>query len=251
MPQQALSLPPAPPPVRGQGYDAPPTLGELMNYEIHRVMDWLDGLNPLAALLVLLMIAAGSCLAFSPLLQPSVPELFGTSGVRINKTPYAEKWARAIQPATHAAAQSIVQQAGAAGTPLLRMASVQRAVHDRIRYVTDDQLYGVSDYWATPNETLQRGAGDCEDVAILKMALLQKLGFNPADMFLTVGYDLALRNGHAVLVVRLNGHFYVLDQLTPDLLQDSRLTEFRPVVTLNAHYNWVHSERQSLTIAAK
>lgn len=36
-----------------------------------------------------------------------------------------------------------------------------------MHYATDNQLYGVDDYWATPAETIAKGAGDCEDFALL------------------------------------------------------------------------------------
>jgi predicted transglutaminase-like cysteine proteinase len=38
----------------------------------------------------------------------------------------------------------------------------------RIRFGEDQAIWGQSDYWATPMETLGRGAGDCEDFAIAK-----------------------------------------------------------------------------------
>ena len=31
----------------------------------------------------------------------------------------------------------------------------------------DYEIWGINDYWATPYETLQKGAGDCEDLSIL------------------------------------------------------------------------------------
>lgn len=245
------SHPAAPASVR-QAYDsAPPRLSELANYQIHRLMDWIDGINPVAALLVLLIAAASTCIALAPVMQPSMPDLFGTSGVRIKNTPYQAKWQRAVQPVTHPRAAELLADAQRQPHSVAKIAAVQRAVHGAIRYQTDDILWASKDYWATPNETLVKLAGDCEDVALLKMALLERLGFSASDMFLSVGYDLALRSGHAVLVVRHASQFYVLDQMTPNLLQDYRLTEFRPVITLNANFHMVHSERQNVTLASK
>lgn len=40
-----------------------------------------------------------------------------------------------------------------------------------IRYCSDDALYGYSEYWARPTETLYNMAGDCEDTAILFCSL--------------------------------------------------------------------------------
>ncbi len=45
-----------------------------------------------------------------------------------------------------------------------------------LRYATDEQLWGTGDYWASPVETLGRGAGDCEDWAIVMYFSLRSVG---------------------------------------------------------------------------
>lgn len=45
-----------------------------------------------------------------------------------------------------------------------------------IEYTEDSELYGCSEYWATPAETLWAGRGDCEDVAILFVTLGRLFG---------------------------------------------------------------------------
>lgn len=233
------------------GLDRPPRLPEILSYQIDRLIDWIDGLNPVAALLAVLLVAIGSCLAFTAGYQNRVPDLFGTSGVRIKNTPYSAKWARAVQPVTHEAAIPILLQAQQATSDLQRLQIVQQAVFNLVRYREDRDLYNQEDYWATPNETLRHLAGDCEDVAILKMALLLRLGVPAEQMFLTVGYDLAFRTGHAVLVVRLGQRHYVLDESTASLIEDQQLVDFRPVVTMTSQYSWVHAERAAPILAAK
>ena len=46
----------------------------------------------------------------------------------------------------------------------------------RVRWLDDSRIWGEEDYWATPLETLGRGAGDCEDYSIAKYQTLRKLG---------------------------------------------------------------------------
>lgn len=45
-----------------------------------------------------------------------------------------------------------------------------------IRYMTDMDSKGIEDYWRFPLETLSDGCGDCEDFAILAVALLSAMG---------------------------------------------------------------------------
>lgn len=43
----------------------------------------------------------------------------------------------------------------------------------RIRYRKDSLLFGVSEYWQTPKETLDRGHGDCEDWALATLSMIR------------------------------------------------------------------------------
>lgn len=85
--------------------------------------------------------------------------------------------------------------------------SVNTFVNDTIAYAPEP--YG-SDHWQTPGETLDRGAGDCEDFAILKMAELYASGVDPGEMAVVVG-DLHGGVSHAILVVKSGGGELILD----------------------------------------
>ena len=78
-----------------------------------------------------------------------------------------------------------------------RPALTQHILTRAIRYVPDDL---ADDHWASPLHTLLRKAGDCEDHAILKRALLISAGFDEEDLRLLI-----LRTpdggGHVVLEV--------------------------------------------------
>ncbi len=45
-------------------------------------------------------------------------------------------------------------------------------------YETDKKLYGIFDYWATAQETLYLGKGDCEDSSILLNTFLLEFGYD-------------------------------------------------------------------------
>jgi len=54
-----------------------------------------------------------------------------------------------------------------------------------IKYKSDDQVYGVSDYWATLYEFVGKNMGDCEDYTIAKYYILKELGINPQRLKFT------------------------------------------------------------------
>ncbi|MDX9814138.1 MAG: transglutaminase-like cysteine peptidase [Sulfurimonas sp.] len=54
-----------------------------------------------------------------------------------------------------------------------------------VGYGSDQDVYGVSDYWATPYEFLARDKGDCEDYVIAKYLTLEYLGIDTSKMFLS------------------------------------------------------------------
>lgn len=49
-------------------------------------------------------------------------------------------------------------------------------VSENIRYASDHESSGRSDYWQTPWETLRSGTGDCEDHALLFLSICCALG---------------------------------------------------------------------------
>ena len=52
-----------------------------------------------------------------------------------------------------------------------------------IRYCSDQELYGYSEYWARPTETLYNMAGDCEDTAILFCSLCKCMGIKTVLLY--------------------------------------------------------------------
>lgn len=56
---------------------------------------------------------------------------------------------------------------------------------NHIRYRSDQEVYGISDYWATLYEFVGKGMGDCEDYTIAKYYVLKELGISPKRMKFT------------------------------------------------------------------
>ena len=54
------------------------------------------------------------------------------------------------------------------------MTALNEFVHRNIAFV-EDAPGNAGDYWQTPQETLRRRTGDCEDYVFLKMGLLLRM----------------------------------------------------------------------------
>lgn len=113
-----------------------------------------------------------------------------------------------------------------------RVAGINYAVNRSVRYLSDSVQHGVVDRWSSPLATLATGRGDCEDYAILKYALLREAGTPEADLKMLLVKDQAARQDHAVLAVRLDGHWLVLDNRWDALAESRELQRFMPLFAL-------------------
>ncbi|MXO52361.1 hypothetical protein GRI42_13695 [Erythrobacter gaetbuli] len=117
------------------------------------------------------------------------------------------------------------------------LGAVNRWVNWRVRYVDDKR----GDEWSAAPTTLARGYGDCEDFALAKMALLQELGIPADDMFLVLLRDRA-QGEHAVLAVRLDGRFHVLDNRTDKVLPAERIEDYTPIMSYSGAFAWTYGK---------
>jgi predicted transglutaminase-like cysteine proteinase len=108
-----------------------------------------------------------------------------------------------------------------------------RAVNMAIRYASDFALHGEVDRWTAPLATFAVGKGDCEDYAIAKFVALTEAGFPREDLQLVLVRDRAVRQDHAVLAARLDGHWLILDSRRSDLMDDHDASSFTPLFAIN------------------
>ena len=113
------------------------------------------------------------------------------------------------------------------------------AFFNRWPYKTDQMVYKLPDYWATPAEFM-KNSGDCEDYAITKFYALMKLGVDPDNMRIVALKDTLRNLAHAILVVYMNKDAYVLDNLTDMVLTHTRYTHYLPQYSINEVYRWAH-----------
>jgi len=67
--------------------------------------------------------------------------------------------------------------------------AIRQWVVDNIHYISDEERWGVDDYWQTSEETLSLSTGDCEDIAILLCSLLRAYGIDAEQVYVTLGID--------------------------------------------------------------
>ena len=124
-----------------------------------------------------------------------------------------------------------------------RLQAVNEGMNVLLTYASDHEIYGVSDHWATLDESMERGRGDCEDIAIAKMWLLNAAGIDLANMRLVVVKDTLRNLDHAVLSVVENGHQYVLDNTTMKVGLAHWMRGYRPIYALSASHSWIYGMR--------
>ena len=117
-----------------------------------------------------------------------------------------------------------------------------KAVNDffnRWPYKLDRELYGVSEYWATPKEFMAR-SGDCEDYSIAKYFALRQLGFKKEELRIVILMDRIRGIGHAVLAFYGKDQILILDSLSNLILPHSRYKHYVPQYSMNETTRWAH-----------
>lgn len=143
----------------------------------------------------------------------------------------------------HKAFEAIAGSRGP-GLSLEMLRDVNAAVNRAVAFRSDDLVWGVQDYWASPAETAAKGAGDCEDFAIAKFGMLRALGVPASMMRIAVVKDLRKNIGHALLVVRAGDVSWILDNQSPDVRPDTAVTGYRPLYSLGVDSAWIHGVRR-------
>jgi predicted transglutaminase-like cysteine proteinase len=117
--------------------------------------------------------------------------------------------------------------------------AVNRFVNN-VKYIEDVANWGQSDYWETPYEFFSKG-GDCEDFSIAKFITLQKIGFDNDDMRIVILNNTRTNILHAVLVVKVGGTAYLLDNQIPIVEEANDIRYYRPIYSINETNWWKHS----------
>lgn len=116
-----------------------------------------------------------------------------------------------------------------------KLRAVNRFFNDHIQYQTDRQAWGKADYWATPMETLTKGAGDCEDFAIAKHHALQQLGIDPNSLKIVYVKSSKFSEPHMVLAysAKPGADPQILDNIEKEISPLSKRNDLTPVYAFN------------------
>jgi predicted transglutaminase-like cysteine proteinase len=129
----------------------------------------------------------------------------------------------------------------------------------RIQFVDDAQIWGQSDYWATPLETIARGKGDCEDFTIAKYFTLLEAGM-PNDQLRLIyvkarigGPASNVTQAHMVLAfyAEPDAEPQILDNLITDIRPASRRSDLQPVFSFNSKGIWSNPTASGMPAATE
>ncbi len=128
------------------------------------------------------------------------------------------------------------------GSETQRLKDVNEFFNRRLRFVDDQKNWGENDYWATPIESLTKGAGDCEDYAIAKYFTLKFLGVPVTKLRITYvraiigGAGSNISQAHMVLTYypTPDAEPLVLDNLVGEIRPASRRTDLQPIFSFNS-----------------
>ncbi|MDP2247993.1 MAG: transglutaminase-like cysteine peptidase [Nitrosomonadales bacterium] len=135
-----------------------------------------------------------------------------------------------------------------------KLKKINEFVNDKIRIFDDDiNIWGKSDYWATPLESFGKEAGDCEDYSIAKYLFLRELGVPNDKLRLTYvraqigGPHSKIFQAHMVLSYYAlpNAEPLILDNMISDVRIASRRTDLKPIFGFNSEGLWVGNSSSS------
>ena len=115
-------------------------------------------------------------------------------------------------------------------TGLHSIAAINGFVNDAVRYVRDP-----ADVWQSPCTTMETRKGDCEDIALLKIALLRGIGI---IAWLLLVFDKLARMHHAVALTQN----VILDLHTPKPLPIEIVPDYRPILALTPRETWLYGK---------
>jgi predicted transglutaminase-like cysteine proteinase len=150
--------------------------------------------------------------------------------------PRALAGAKLLQTVMHAAAD--LDDEG-------KLAALNQFFNRRIQSREDIEVWGQVDYWASPMEMMEKGAGDCEDFAIAKYFSLVALGMPIQKLRLVyvraqIGGAGGAVQAHMVLAYYAspNAEPQILDNLISDIRPASRRPDLSPVFSFNSEGLW-------------
>lgn len=135
-----------------------------------------------------------------------------------------------------------------------QLRGVNQFFNQRVTWQTDIAIYGISDFWATPAETLGEGKGDCEDFTIAKYVSLRHLGIPSEQLRLTyvkLQRPAGRSQAHMVLAwYKEPGAIpLILDNANPRVLPATERRDLKPIFSFNSDALWIGESGQTTDVA--
>ena len=126
-----------------------------------------------------------------------------------------------------------------------KLEKVNAFMNKTMTYAEDINIWGVSDYWATPLEFVSRGAGDCEEYAIAKYFTLKAMGISDDKLSIAYVKVLHLNRSHMVLtyVSKPGDEPLILDNLNHSIKSASERLDLTPIFSFNGTALWMARQR--------
>jgi transglutaminase-like putative cysteine protease len=118
--------------------------------------------------------------------------------------------------------------------------NTDRWVNGAVRYQADR-----GDAWAAPATTLARGYGDCEDLALLKRAVLINSGIPERRIYFVLVADLIARMDHAVIVA-FEDRWRLMDSYNSQALPLEAAKDYRPILAMCSDCAWTFGKRRKV-----
>lgn len=116
---------------------------------------------------------------------------------------------------------------------------------NRLQFVGDIDLWGVTDYWATPVEFIGANGGDCEEFSIAKYFTLREMGISDEKMRITMVKAITLNQYHMVLAYYETPSSVplILDNIIGAIKPANQRNDLAPIFSFNGTQLWLNKER--------
>ena len=122
-----------------------------------------------------------------------------------------------------------------------KLKRVNEYINRKFQFLEDSVLWKQTDYWATPLEMIGKSAGDCEDFAIIKYAVLKEIGVSTNKLRLSYvkarigGPNSNISQAHMVVTyyAEPDAEPLILDNLITEIRPASRRPDLTPVFSFN------------------
>lgn len=205
----------------------PPGNTSKLNLHSVKALRGYGGASPAIACCLLLALISG-CSSSQKVAEPA-PSVSGTEALLANLR--IARWKRLIEE----------QQA----LPIEEQLVSVNEFFNELAFVDDMTHWGKEDYWATPEEMLATGGGDCEDFSLAKYFTLKQMKVPEERMRLMYVESLLLKQPHMVLSYypAPTDEPLVLDNIVRKIVPASQRPDLVPIYSFNTEGLWLAKQR--------